>query len=122
VMQEPFNVNRAALAAGRVCLAHPELIETRRLAVAEARQILDARLREGGLEPIPSQTNFVLVDTGVDDAALAQAVAEDGLLVRAAGEYGLDGYVRITVGPPELMERVADALVRARRGLLHDGG
>jgi histidinol-phosphate aminotransferase len=122
VMQEPFNVNRAALAAGRVCLAHPELIETRRLAVAEARQILYARLREGGLEPIPSQTNFVLVDTGVDDAALAEAVAEDGLLVRAAGEYGLDGYVRITVGPAELMERVADALARARRGLLQDGG
>jgi histidinol-phosphate aminotransferase len=122
VMQEPFNVNRAALAAGRVCLAHPELIETRRVAVAEARQILYARLREGGLEPIPSQTNFVLVDTGVDDAALAQAVAEDGLLVRAAGEYGLDGYVRITVGPAELMERVADSLARARRVLLQDGG
>jgi histidinol-phosphate aminotransferase len=118
VVQEPFNVNRAALAAGRVCLAQPELIEHRRRTVAEARQTLCDRLREGGLEPRPSQTNFVLVDTGVDDAALAGAVAEEGLLLRAGGEFGLDGYVRITVGPAELMERVADAVVRARSALL----
>jgi histidinol-phosphate aminotransferase len=118
VVQEPFNVNRAALAAGRVCLARPELIEERRRAVGEARELLSERLRAGGLEPYPSQTNFVLVDTGVDDAALAQAVAEEGLLVRAGGEYGLDGYVRITVGPGELMEQVADAVVRARQALL----
>ena len=113
VMQEPFNVNRAALAAGRVCLAHPELIEQRRLRVAEAREILCERLRIAGLDPLPSQANFVLVDTGVDDAALAQAVAEEGLLVRAGSEYGLDGYIRITVGPAPLMERVAEAVGRA---------
>ncbi|HWX10105.1 MAG TPA: histidinol-phosphate transaminase [Gaiellaceae bacterium] len=118
VMQEPFNVNRAALAAGRVCLAQPELIEQRRQAVAEARELLCERLRDGGLEPFPSQANFVLVDTGVDDAALAAAVAEEGLLVRTGNEYGLDGYVRITVGPPELMERAAAAVIRARRALL----
>jgi histidinol-phosphate aminotransferase len=122
VMHEPFNVNRAALAAGRVCLAHPELIEERRLRVAEAREILCERVRSAGLDPLPSQANFVLVDTGVDDAALAQAVAEEGLLVRAGGEYGLDGYVRITVGPVPLMERVAEALDRARSTLLQAGG
>jgi histidinol-phosphate aminotransferase len=122
VMQEPFNVNRAALAAGRVCLARPELIDERRLAVAAARHVLSERLRTVGVEPLPSETNFVLVRTGVDDAALAAALAEEGLLVRAGSEYGLDGYVRITVGPAPLMERVADALGRARSSLLQDGG
>ena len=86
--------------------------------VAEAREILCERLRAAGLEPLPSQANFVLVDTGVDDAALAQAVAREGLLVRAGGEYGLHGYVRITVGPAPLMERVAEALGRAKSRLL----
>ena len=118
VMQEPFNVNRAALAAGRVCLAQPELIELRRQAVAEARAVLSEGLRAAGVEPLPSQTNFVLVRTDVDDAALAAALAEEGLLVRAGGEYGLHGYVRITVGPEPLMERVAEALGRARVQLL----
>ena len=42
----------------------------------------------------------MLVRVGGDDAALAQALAEEeGLLVRTGSEYGLDGYVRITVGP-----------------------
>ena len=60
-----------------------------------------------------SQSNFVLVRVGVDDGALAQALAEeDGLLVRTGSEYGLDGYVRITVGPEPLMERVAGAIGR----------
>ena len=122
VMQEPYNVNRSALAAGRVCLAQPALVEERRLAVADARSVLCERLRTAGLEPLPSQTNFVLVRTGVDDAALAAAVAGEGLLVRAGGEYGLDGYVRITVGPTPLMERVADALGRARAQLLAEAG
>jgi histidinol-phosphate aminotransferase len=115
VMQEPFNVNRAALAAGTTCLSRPDLIDERRRTVAAARELLCERLVEVGVEPVPSQTNFVLVRVGGDDAALARALAEEeGLLVRTGGEYGLDGYVRITVGPQPLMERVAAAIGRIR--------
>jgi histidinol-phosphate aminotransferase len=113
VVQEPFNVNRAALAAGVACLRQPNLIDERRRSVAAARELLCERLREAGVEPQPSQSNFVLVRVGVDDGALAQALAEqEGLLVRTGSEYGLDGYVRITVGPAALMERVAAAIGR----------
>jgi histidinol-phosphate aminotransferase len=114
VVQEPFNVNRAALAAGLACLARPDLVEERRSRVAAARGLLCERLAEVGAEPVPSHANFVLVRVGGDDRALARALAEDdGLLVRAGSEYGLDGYVRITVGPEPLMERVAAAVGRA---------
>jgi histidinol-phosphate aminotransferase len=113
VVQEPFNVNRAALAAGLACLARPNLIDERRRAAAAAREVLCERLREAGTDPLPSQANFVLVRVGVDDVALARALAEEeGLLVRTGSEYGLEGYVRITVGPPPLMERVAAAIGR----------
>jgi len=113
VVQEPFNVNRAALAAGSACLSRPDLIEERRRTVAAARELLCERLVEAGVEPLPSQSNFVLVRVDGDDAALARALAdEEGLLVRMGSEYGLDGYVRITVGPQPLMERVAAAIGR----------
>jgi histidinol-phosphate aminotransferase len=113
VVQEPFNVNRAALAAGLACLKQPNLIDERRRTAAAARELLCERLREAGAEPLPSQSNFVLVRVGGDDAALARSLAEDeGLLVRTGSEYGLDGYVRITVGPAPLMERVAAAIGR----------
>ena len=118
VIQEPFNVNRAALAAGLVCIARPELVEQRRQAVVDARELLSGHLRDGGLEPYPSQTNFVLVETGIDGETLTWAMAEEGLLVRPGGEWGLDEFVRITVGPAELMEQAADTLGRVRGRLL----
>jgi histidinol-phosphate aminotransferase len=118
VVQEPFNVNRAALAAGRACLARPEAIEARRRESAEARDLLEALLRDAGMRPVPSQANFVLVDAGADDSALAAALIRRGLLVRPGSEFGLDGFLRITVGPPPLMHRLADELTSARDALL----
>jgi len=118
VVQEPFNVNRAALAAGRACVAHPERIEARRQESAEARAQLSRLLVEAGMEPVPSHANFVLVDTGVDDLALAERLVAHGVLVRPGSEFGLGGFVRITVGPLPLMERVAAELRMARDALL----
>jgi histidinol-phosphate aminotransferase len=118
VVQEPFNVNRAALAAGRASLARPELVEERQAANASTRELLARLLREAGCEPVPSEANFVLVRVGVDDLALTDALARRGLLVRAGSEFGLPGYVRITTGPAALMERVAGELAAIRAELL----
>ena len=114
VVLEPFNVNRAALAAGRASLLHTELVETRRLANEAGRERLAERLRAAGAEPYPSQANFLLVDVGVDDVALTEALARRGFLVRAGSEFGLAGCIRITTGPIPLMERVAREVVAAR--------
>jgi histidinol-phosphate aminotransferase len=114
VVQEPFNVNRAALAAGRACLAHPERIEERRHESSEARALLASLLDDQGIESLPSQANFLLVDVGGDDAALAGELVLRGFLVRPGSEFGLNGWARVTVGPPALMERFVRALVEAR--------
>jgi histidinol-phosphate aminotransferase len=114
VVQEPFNVNRAALAAGRACLAHPERIEERRHESSEARALLASLLDAQGIESLPSQANFLLVDVGGDDAALAGELVLRGFLVRPGSEFGLNGRVRVTVGPPPLMERFVRELVEAR--------
>lgn len=118
VVQEPFNVNRAALAAGRASLARQELVEERRAANAASRGLLARLLHEAGCEPVPSEANFVLVRVGVDDVALTDALARRGLLVRAGSEFGLPGFIRITTGPVPLMERVGAELARARAELL----
>ena len=121
VVLEPFNVNRAALAAGRASLLHPDLVETRRLANEAGRERLAERLRAAGAEPYPSQANFLLVDVGVDDVALTEGLARRGFLVRAGSEFGLGGCVRITTGPVPLMERVAKEVADVRGKLLAEG-
>jgi histidinol-phosphate aminotransferase len=118
VVLEPFNVNRAALAAGRSSLRRLDLVEQRRQANAEGRTRLAELLQEAGAEPVPSQGNFLLVDVGVNDVALTEDLARRGFLVRAGSEFGLHGFVRITTGPLTLMERVARELVAARSELL----
>jgi histidinol-phosphate aminotransferase len=110
LVEEPYNVSLAAIAAGRACLRAGEAADRRRAEVAAARAVLADGLREAGLEPRPSVANFVLVRLDVDDVALTDGLARRGLLIRAGTDFGLPGYVRITVGPAELMRRVTAAV------------
>lgn len=112
VVQEPFNVNRAALAAGTASLARPELVVERRIETASARAVLSQALVKAGCEPMPSEANFVLARLGVaDDVALAEALLRRGLLIRPGSEFGLAGYARITTGPEAVMRRVGAEVV-----------
>jgi histidinol-phosphate aminotransferase len=110
-VQEPFNVNCAALAAGVASLRRTELLPARREQVARARQRLIAPLAGAAITALPGDANFVLLDlAGADDAIVSDVLARDGILVRAGGEFGLPGYVRVTTAEEELMERVGTQL------------
>jgi histidinol-phosphate aminotransferase len=120
-VQEPFNVNRAALAAGVASLGRGgEVAQRRELAIA-ARERLARRLAVGGMAPVPSSANFVLVDLGVDDVDLAERLVRRGVLIRPGHELGLPGWARITVGPEDVMDRAAEALLETRLELLGAG-
>ena len=116
-VEEPYNVNCAALAAGRACLRAGTAADERRAEVAEARAVLSEGLRDAGAEPLPAAANFVLARVGVDDRLLAEELARQGLLVRPGSDVGLPGYVRVTVGPAPLMRRVVAAFAEARSAL-----
>jgi histidinol-phosphate aminotransferase len=118
VVQEPFNVNRAALAAGCASLRHPELVDERRRENEIARETLARLLREQGVESFPSEANFLLVRVGSDDRALAEALLRRGLLVRPGMDFGMPGHIRVTIGPLPLMEQVAGEVAAALRALL----
>lgn len=117
VVQEPFNVNRAALAAGTVSLQSAEVVEERRLQAAESRELLTGLLEAADIDVHPSQANFVLARVGVDDVALADGLAARGFLIRTGSEFGMAGAVRITVAPLPLMERAARELIAVRSSL-----
>jgi histidinol-phosphate aminotransferase len=113
-VQEPFNVNRAALAAGLASLGRPEEVAERRALAVAARDRLSAALAAGGVRPLPSAANFVLCDAGVDDEGLGERLLRRGVLVRTGAGLGLPGWVRITVGPAPVMDRAAAALLAVR--------
>jgi histidinol-phosphate aminotransferase len=109
-VQEPFNVNIAALAAGIASLRRVDQLPARREQVARAREALTGPLAATPIRAIPSDANFVLVDLGADDMAVSDALAREGILVRAGSEFGLPGYVRVTTGEEALMSDVAARL------------
>jgi histidinol-phosphate aminotransferase len=114
-VQEPFNVNCAALAAGLASLRRADQLPTRRRQVERARRRLSAPLAATGIRAYDSHANFVLLDLGDDDLRIAGALARDGVLVRAGTEFGLPSHVRVTTGDEELMGSVGARIAAAVR-------
>ena len=111
-LRQPFNVSTLAYRAAIAALADRGH-ERRTLAMARAgREALARELGRLGLTPIPSQTNFVLVDTHRDGKAFATALERRGIIVRPLGHPLLRRCVRITVGTPAQHRRLL-AAVRA---------
>jgi histidinol-phosphate aminotransferase len=117
-VHEPFNVNRAALAAGLASLRRVDLLDARRDQTRRARDRLVAEAEAAGIVAVRSDANFVLLELRVDDERVCEALAREGLLLRPGSELGLPGYVRVTTGEEQLMERVGTRLAEVvQRGL-----
>jgi histidinol-phosphate aminotransferase len=125
-VQEPFNVNRAALAAGQACLDHSDAVEQRRQEVVAARTYLEGALEAHGFPRWPSAANFVLTaltakpdrkDAWLDDVAFVDALIKRGFVPRAGSEFGMAGHLRITVGPIPMMEDLVQAMAETRETL-----
>ena len=120
-VQEPFNVNRAALAAGLASLGRSGEVAQRRATVTAARDRFAAAIARDGIRTLPSGGNFVLAEVGVDDVELTRSLEPRGVLIRPAHDMGLPGWVRVTIGPEEAMDRAAAAIGDVRGVLLAAG-
>lgn len=107
-----FNANdlaqRAALAALDDQLHLRSVVQQTRQARArwhEALRALDLRVH-------PSQGNFLLVDFGQPAAALFEALASDGVLLRPVAGYGLPHCLRITVADEAALSALLHSLQR----------
>jgi histidinol-phosphate aminotransferase len=109
-IKEPFGVNRLAIVAGPASLGDEKRLawcaEQNRL----GRDYLSGEFTRLGLEWVPSQANFVLVDVRQNADALFERLLRRGIIVRSAAGWGLDTCLRVTVGRPEQNERFIKAL------------
>ena len=97
-VRQPFNVNALAQAAAVVALQDQDFIKTSvELNQVGMQQICDG-LDTLLLEIIPSVGNFVSFNTGRSEFELYQQMLERGVIVRPISEYGLPGFIRVTVG------------------------
>jgi histidinol-phosphate aminotransferase len=104
-VRQPFNTNALAQAAALESLAHPAAIAERaRLIISERRRVSRELAREGWAFT-PSQTNFILLDPGLDEtpdgSALHERLLRRGVIVRDGAALGLPGRIRVSIGAPD---------------------
>jgi histidinol-phosphate aminotransferase len=99
----PWNINGLTVAAAIAVLEDTEEFEARMSRLRQGRDYLVRELgRIQGLEVIPSEGNFVLVDVGgagIRADAVVTAMLSEGVLIRLlAAHHAARSYVRVTVG------------------------
>jgi histidinol-phosphate aminotransferase len=96
----------AALAA----LDDEQFLQETQKVVREGLAFLHKELAEMQIRTLPTQTNFFLMEIGYDGRQVYEAMLRRGVIVRAMNAYGLDNYIRISVGRPEENQRFLTAL------------
>ena len=111
-VRQPFFANAAAQAAAVEALRHQDEVARRVEQTIAARLVLEEGLRDLGLAPSESQTNFVwfALPEEADEAAVVAALGERKVLVRAGGALGRERCLRVTCGTPSENARFLSAL------------
>ena len=78
---------------------------------------LGSEITKLGCRVFPSQTNFFLVDVGLEGKQIYQQMLKKGVIVRPMNSYGFPNYIRITVGLEEENQRLVASLADSLREL-----
>ena len=107
----PYNVNRMTLAAGIAALAADDYNMENCRRVMATRESSVERLEGMGFQVLPSQANFVFARRpGTDGGELYRALKSRGVLVRHFDAPRISDFLRITIGTPEEMGILFEAL------------
>jgi len=111
-----FGMCRMSQAGALAALGDRPWLSEVKAQVAEGRDRIARIARENGLTPLPSATNFVTVDCGADgDFArrVLDALAARDVFVRMPGVAPLDRCIRISAGPEDQLDVLAEELPKA---------
>lgn len=97
-IRQPFNVNLIAQAAAAAALDDRFFLWRTKGLVIKGRKLFYRRFKEMKLEFLPSQGNFVLVNTGHDADHVFKSLLQKGMIVRSMKSYGLTTWIRVTIG------------------------
>ena len=105
----PYHLSTQTQAVACAALEHAGgLLATVEIIKAQRDRIV-SELAEMGLDPVPSDANFVLFGGLTDEHATWQALLDQGILVR---DVGLAHYLRVTAGTPQETEAFLEAIRR----------
>ena len=111
-LRTPFNATSVGQAAALAALDDSghvlRSVESNR---AERRRLFD-ELRNLGLSPVPSETNFLFIPIGPNAKSLCDQLLLEGVIVRPLAWMGLPDSIRISVGSPAQNSKLLLAISR----------
>ena len=107
----PYNVNRLTLLLGEKTVEEEEYYQEKCARIIRTRQWTERELEKLDFAVLPSQTNFLFAKTDkMDGGELYEKLKSRGILVRHFSDPRICQYNRITIGTPEQMQKLIDAL------------
>ncbi|MBI4400575.1 MAG: histidinol-phosphate transaminase [Nitrospirae bacterium] len=110
-VRPPFNANSLAQRAALAALDDEEHVAQSRAMNQAEMATVRAGLVALGLQPVPSEANFLYVDVGRDGREVFEELLREGVIVRH-----IEGrMVRVTIGLPEENKQFLQALTKVLR-------
>lgn len=106
----PFTVNIAALTGGLAALEDQNFVQNSIQVVEQGKKQLKQGLLQLQISHLPLHGNFITMHCGGDASALYQALQQYGIIVRPLHPYGLNQYLRVSIGTKQQNCRFLDAL------------
>jgi histidinol-phosphate aminotransferase len=109
-LKTPFNTSGVAQAAALAAIDDREHVERCIATNATERKRLSDGLRELGLRPVPSETNFVFMEFGPEAKEICDDLLQLGVIVRPLGWMGFPEAIRVSVGTAQENEKCLAAM------------
>ena len=107
----PYNINRLTLKAGQAALEDTAYFEKTRAAIMDTRAWTMQQLTDRGFTVLDSRANFVFASTErINGGVLYKELKKNGILVRHFDAPRIENWLRITIGTPEQMQALMDAV------------
>ena len=107
----PYNINRLTLKAGQAALEDTAYFEKTRAAIMDTRTWTMQQLTDRGFTVLDSRANFVFASTDrINGGVLYKKLKKSGILVRHFDAPRIENWLRITIGTPEQMQALMDAV------------
>ena len=111
-VRQPFNVNTLAQVGAMAALKDDGYYRDTLELVWSGLDWLTAELKAMGLQPFPTQTNFMMIELDRPATEVCRLLQKEGVIARSLASYGLERVMRINAGRPEENTRFIASLKR----------
>lgn len=109
-VRQPFNTGTLSQVAALAALDDEDFVRHTRNVVWDGLRYLYGEVEKLGLNYLPTQSNFFLIEVPCDAKKVFEAMLCRGVIIRAMNSYGMDRTIRVNAGLPVENERFVQSL------------